>query len=412
MTIRVFFEPIYRMTGSGNVAIAAFVLFQIGMMALAFSYMMISLHKGGMRDAVLISFIVLRAIMPYHIGMSCAVEKDTMWAVFVSIFATALYRRINHLDKSDKLSTLIYGIGVMGTSLYRSNGTFVVAILLLVMFLWLLGKRKDRVLGATVKATFVFLLLSLLMNRAYLSYKNIPQPDTVESLSIPLQQIGRVLFDKRELNEQEEEFLELIVSTDAIREVYNSSSSDNIKNLIRREGNQEYLSDHMGDFIKLWMHLGLRYPYNYLKAWVDETRGYWAPSGYYSIWDIGISERVDLIQYGIYNTTKNQSAMRLWEKWNELIALNKIPFFEIILSCGIRFWSLLFMALWMFRNNDKNALLAVIPALIVFSLWIATPTSNMFRYVYAVYAMFPVAVMSVCSSKNDTKTPSPSVIVG
>lgn len=44
---------------------------------------------------------------------------------------------------------------------------------------------------------------------------------------------------------------------------------------MREKGKQQFISDHKGEFLKVWADLGWKNKYIYLKVFMDEIEGYW-----------------------------------------------------------------------------------------------------------------------------------------
>ena len=125
----------------------------------------------------------------------------------------------------------------------------------------------------------IVIVLSVFLKYPVLKSLNVKQPDTIESLSIPAQQIARVITDEEDITIEQKELLSELIDIDEIPTYYVSYFSDPIKNLVREKGNQEYLKEHSNEYLNLYIQLGLKYPQKYIEAWVDQTRGYWN-SGY------------------------------------------------------------------------------------------------------------------------------------
>ena len=389
-TMEMIIKPIFRISGDGNLAVSMFCIFQIVVMSLCFTYLISTLQYVGVRRNILYLVIIVNALMPYNIGMSCALEKDTLWSVAVGVYFVSLYRVLFLKDSKKKLDVALAVIGLMGVCLYRTNGIIVIGVSLVCLIVREI-KHKNG-FSRIIIILVTFFLSSLCLNNLYIEYKGIEQPDIVEALSIPLQQIARTIDDQKELSEQEVDFISKIIDYERIDEIYDSASSDNIKNEIREHGNQQYISDHKLEFIKVWISVGIKYPFNYLKGWIDETRGYWCPSFYYSVWDSGVSERVDLSQYNIRNVERNRYILSAWNKWNAFISHNEYFFTEIILACGLRFWLLVFLLIWAIKNRRPETVLYIIPITIIATLMVASPTCHTFRYVYAVFYIWPICI--------------------
>lgn len=383
--------PILNRTGNGNAAVAAFCIFQIIIMSAVFAYSIDTLLEIKLNIKLVIAIVALYSIMPYNVGMSCALTKDTAFAIAVSLFITASYRCLYGIGKNKWINNILVFIGGCGACLLRTNGKFAF-IVVMIALLVLLDKKKNV---CYISLCAGALVVSFLLGTVYLSVLNITQPDTVESLSIPLQQIARCSEDQKVIEGNELEFINSFTDYAGMAERYNPSCSDNIKNYIRAEGDQAYLSEHKVDFIKVWLKVGIKYPFNYIKAWADETRGFWSGSYYYSIWHRGITDGLDMSFYNIVNVEHNALALKIWEWWEGIIAYNSIPFLEIIMSVGIRFWSLIFLFVWAILNNRKASVLLVFPIALIATLAIATPVCVEFRYAYAVFTSYAICVLAV-----------------
>ena len=126
------------------------------------------------------------------------------------------------------------------------------------------------------------LLMVVIVKYPVMNALHVMQPDLIESLSIPTQQIAAVLCNDRELSEEQRELIENVIDTTYIKELYNPTFADNMKELVRA-GNQEYLAAHKGEYLKLWAQLGLAYPGDYMKAYINQTYGYWYPDSFYLV---------------------------------------------------------------------------------------------------------------------------------
>lgn len=58
---------------------------------------------------------------------------------------------------------------------------------------------------------------------------NVKQPDTIEALSIPAQQIARVVVEEKELTDEQRVLLNNIVDVEKIPEVYSTIFQDPLK---------------------------------------------------------------------------------------------------------------------------------------------------------------------------------------
>lgn len=266
--------------------------------------------------------------------------------------------------------------------MFRNNGwySFIVILPFTVFLMW--KKRKDAC------ATLLIILFSAIIIRNPLfSLCHVADPDIVESLSIPLQQVANTIYNDGEIKAEESELLSRIIDIDKVAEKYDCHCSDNIKNLIREKGNEEYLKKNKSDYFRLWVKLGIRHPGFYLQAFVNQTEGYYNP-------DI---QRYQYVQ-GVWDTQMPIFNTPLLPEWickilNFYVSdwLYYIPILGLIKSIGFHVWILFALFGYILQKRDYAKAILLLP---LFACWgtliIATPVYAEFRYIYSLILCLPI----------------------
>ena len=194
-----------------------------------------------------------------------------------------------------------------------------------------------------------------------------------------------------------------------VPELYTEYISDNMKELVRAK-NPQYLADHKGEYLKLWLELGLQYPDIYLDAYVAQTRGYYSPSAVYSVAEVDGIIDSDTRLYREY-LLSGKLIVKLREI---LIKLQEmLPLYGALWSMGSLFWgTLLFLGLALGKYNKLTLktpmnfldLLTVwIPNVAVIgTLLIATPVAIEFRYAYNLAYCIPLYFSIMMLSKGNS----------
>ncbi|MCD7981695.1 MAG: DUF6020 family protein [Clostridiales bacterium] len=371
-----------------NQAVAFYSVVQIIIMAAVFSYVVMTLYQREASKKWLILCLAWYALHPAHIMYSFTMWKDTLFGAAVLLLITAWYRILAGMDSGKKCNLLLFFAGGFGVCLFRSNGIVAFAVLFCVCAV-LFWKQHKRLI-----ASLLFILIAgFVLRGPVLSALNVSQPDIVESLSIPVQQISRVVADKKALTEEEEELLEQVVDVDEISETYDMFISDPIKNLIRESGNEAYISTHKIQYLKLWVSLGIRYPSTYVKAWIDQTKGYWNGGYDYWVWGTEIYEN----SFGIQQSGGSDFCRHVWDVYGELYESSEsISIFNLFVSIGLMTWvyAALFAAALM-RGRRIAFSLGILPLAVILTLLIATPVFSEFRYAYCLYTAIPVVFYAV-----------------
>lgn len=220
---------------------------------------------------------------------------------------------------------------------------------------------------------------------------SVAQPDFIESLSIPAQQIAAVICNDRSLDEKDLSLIENVVDLTYIKELYNPYFADNIKELVRA-GNQPYLEEHKSEFLKLWIRLGLKYPGDYLTAYIHQTYGYWYPDSFYPVAE---AEGVSATTLGVSHTPLIRGPLVVKGKEIALKLGNMLPLYSTLWSMGIACWVLLFCTANVLVRKEYSKLILYLPSIaLLLTVLIATPVATEFRYVYFMVFSLPFYIIT------------------
>ncbi|MCR5848492.1 MAG: DUF6020 family protein [Lachnospiraceae bacterium] len=383
-----------------NSAIAVYSLLSLLLMACAFSYVCVSLYRLKLPKFWVAFTFIISAVMPYNIVYSVTMWKDVLFsgAVASFIIATVLFLSKDEKDKISPIDQIVWVISAFAFALLRSNGLFALIIYFLVSVFFIRSKKHFFALLAIIVIAFI-------LKHPVMNALEIKQPDTAEFLSVPEQQIARLIAEGVELEKEDTILLSKIMDLSTVPEEYNPYISNPIKHNIRRT-DVEYLSDHKAEYLKLWFKLCLKHPVLYVEAWVDQTKGYWNGGYSYRVFFQGVSGSfsengitVTSEEMGIKNTPKNSFISDLYKGWFDL--WNESVFFELSRSIGLHVWFFMLLFGLGLIKKKKECLAASVPILaIVLSLVISTPLYNDFRYAYAVFTTLPVAIGTVFYRKS------------
>ena len=137
--------------------------------------------------------------------------------------------------------------------------------------LLLLGKKRRKLL---LIMCIVLILCWVLINPV-LDALGVSGTDMVEIFAVPMQQVARVVSEGRALTDAETELLSQIFWLDKVAQLYDPQTVDPIKFETFRHDRTGYILDNAAAYLRLYLNLGLKYPGDYLKAWIEETKGYW-----------------------------------------------------------------------------------------------------------------------------------------
>ncbi len=385
MVFALLYKAAFVLTGDMVVSVGFYTFAQMCLLSAGMAFFISTLRQQRIRPFVLLLLTAFYALIPYHAVFSVTIWKDIPFAAAVLFFNCLLLRLIlrGSLLLHERILLLFSGMMIC---LFRSNGWY--AFLVVVPFLLFFFRKQKR---QVYPCLLVTLLLCVLIKYPVMNHFQVTQPDLIESLCIPTQQIAAVLCNDRELTAEERGLIESVVDLTYIKELYNPTFADNMKELVRA-GDQEYLASHKKEFFKLWISLGLRYPGDYLDAYIQQTYGYWYPDSFYLVAE---AEGVSATELGV--STRHLIGGPLVVKGKELaIKLGSIvPIYGTLWSMGVACWVLLFSMGTVLVRRETRKLLCYLPSvLLLFTVLIATPVATEFRYVYFMVYSMPFYLMA------------------
>lgn len=377
--------------GNMNAAVATYMVFQICFMALSFALAVMTMKEIGAPKWSVIALVAFFALMPYHMAYSITLWKDVIFGGFVLLYTVFLYRILKEVGNS-KWNMLGLVLSGLGFCLFRSNGWFAFVGVTLLFLLLFKGQYKKLAI-----AMAAIIVVSFVLKHPVLKLLDVAQPDKAESLSIPIQQVARDVVENKDFTEEQYLLLNQLADVERIPETYLWYISDPMKELMREKNYQQALADYKTDYIKLYFSRLFKHPWTYVKAWVDQTKGYWN-SGYpYWIWCL----YTDGEDIGIYSTVHSGGMNKAVNSYLSHFSKYKVlkPFFSI----GFFVWCILVCLYVSIIKKDKVLALMTIPVLmIILSLLVATPVFSEFRYAYSVFCTMPViALMTFVGYKRN-----------
>lgn len=378
LLIKVFYSIGFAITGNMVSAMGFYTFAQMCIMAFSVGYFVSSMRFLHLKAGWCIVMALVFAILPYHAVYAVTVWKDIPFAAAVLVFITSLLRLRN--EEKWQHAVLFALSGAM-MCLFRSNGwyAFLVCIPFFVVSFW---KKQRKVVGLLA----VSLLAAVVVKYPVMNGCQVTPPDFVESLCIPVQQVSYVLANDRELSPEQLELIDAVIDRNYVKDLYNPEFADNMKELVRA-GHPEYLEAHKKEFFKLWLDLLIRYPGDYLEAYIQQTNGYWYPDSYYPVAD---AEGVSATKLGVSHTPLIRGPLVVKGKEIAVKLGSMVPVYGTLWSMGVAFWILLLMIGCVLVRREEGKLLYALPSLLLWgTVMIATPVATEFRYVYFLMLCMP-----------------------
>ncbi len=418
LILKLFYDLGFAFTRDPNISVSFYTVAQMIFMAWCASFVVRTLQIKGFRPLICFIATLFYALVPYNDVFAVTIWKDIPFAGIVAVFVCVLIRldavleQCDQIDKTDNIGSndsdavkedsdieknvaisLIVGMAVlgMGICLLRSNGWYAFIVLTPFLMIHFWNRSKKAMIAVAVS-----LILAAVVRYPLMNAFHVEQPDFVESLSIPVQQVASVIVNGGEVDQDSLYEIQKVVDLTYIDKLYEPTFADNIKELVRA-GDQQYLIDHKLVFFKIYLKLGVRNPAEYLKAFVLQTYGYFYPDREYDVADAEgvVSSSLEFRTTPIIGGHVIIKAKEIFIKLG-----NMIPLYSVLWCMGAMFWILLTGMSVLIVRGERDKVIYYLPyLLLVMTVLVATPVATEFRYVYFLMYSIPL-IFTIFSFHN------------
>lgn len=260
-------EALSFLPNPDRTGLAIYSLIQMAVVAACFAYVYCFLCRHSVSKWLCYAFVLCAALFPTHGMLAVSVTKDTIYAALTMLFTTFVYELAVEEENPKTDWFVRYGILTVALLLFRNNSVYAWMIYVLAASFSVLRKRNffRKICVCHGAAFLLYLALHTLMVQAVSATSS---TYAREMLSVPAQQIARaVQYHGEELMQEGREALAAVWGENLPE--YVPAIADRSKRDIA--GDKETLWVFAGE----WVSLGLRYPGEYLQAFLLKNKGMW-----------------------------------------------------------------------------------------------------------------------------------------
>lgn len=392
-----------KVFGSYEAGLAMLAILQMLFLSLVFTYVLQSLKddfgEGKVGKILWGIAVAYFALMPYHSITAVTTTKDTIFAGFFLLLVVKSYEMIKNQKAffESRKQMITYVLCVFFMCGFRNTGIYIFLFTLPSMFI-VCRKYWKNVLALSLS---VVVLWGIFTGPVY-NILGITRGSSAEMLSVPIQQLSRVMvYAKENLSDQEKEEVAAYIPEYSN---YVSAVADPVKDSF----NTGLFEENPIEFVKLWIQVGLKNPVTYVEAFLVTNEGFWNPFAYYPNPNTYLPyipyHGADLGQVGV--SWENQVFIKqlpmvkafswFYEKMTEDGSYNRIPLLSLFYSAATGFWLIILGIIVCLRK--KNYKMAV-PFFLLIGLWGTLMLSPVvvFRYGYPLLICLPVVYAMSCN---------------
>ncbi len=359
-------------------ALGFYTVCQMLILSAIFAYAVRFLYKHKFNIYIILGVLLAYALLPNYAIYSVTIWKDILFGgAFVLLLISLV--ELSLADKLTKSNVILFVISCLIILFFRNNGIYI----LLVCTPFILYGLKKHLKSFIIILLGIFTFYFILTGPIY-SAIGVAKTRSAEAYSIPLQQVGRTIAARGNIDQESEKYLKELFDYDKVQKEYLAYISDPVKGSV----NIEFLDEDKAKFVKVWGKLLISNPRIYIEAYLSQTLGYWFPGVTY--WAVGTTYSVP--DYGITNTVLLPDGFK---KVVDYTVSHKAPWAYVCWCVGLGFVTLLMIiAICIVKKvNRHHYLLWFSP---FFGLWltmmIASPVFSEYRYVYGLFACLPVII--------------------
>lgn len=363
-----------------------YVVFQtiISAFVLAYSLNFIRKHKGTNQEILII--LITYSFVPLFPGYITSIVKDTLFADMVLLFNILLIEVL--IDGNNLKKDIVIGIISLFMCLLRNNGIYILLFESIILAIYMIIKKENY------KYLILTFILVVFVNGCYekivIPTLGLECDNTVEALSIPLQQTARCVNEHYdELSKEDIVIINKVLNVNVIKEKYNPLSSDPVKETFHGD------SGDLLEYFKLWFRMFFKYPTTYVDATLQNIYGFFYPKA--RMWNrpnCGFYTSNDIAgEYLLSSNEKLKMLCVLFEKYY-INSIENLPVIGNVFSIGFYMCTTMVAVIWAICEKKMKYIVYYMPSIVGILVCVAGPTfaQNGARYALPIIYSVPLYI--------------------
>lgn len=377
-----------KVVSSYELGMFMFVILQILLLIIVFTFLMDYLIKSTVPDWIVILSILFLGISPIVSSYAITVIKDTSGAIFVLLYNILLLQLVRDYRgfMKKKGTIILFMISILMILMIKSNG-FNIIIISYLCLLFCFGKSRIK-MRKLFTILVVPMILFLSYDRILLTGLEVTGTNKKEEYSIFFMQIARVA-NRGGLNisKGDVKVIDKVLNYNSIRKYYDPDLSDNVKNTYKKEATSEDLRA----FWKVYLKYFIKYPKTYIASFVNSTYAYFFPEIGETDGIRNLDERIG--KKSVFNLELNNKFTSIRQSYQiGLSILKKIPLFSFFNHLAFYDWFLIFSIMYVIWCKNYKYLVPMISLVFILSSCLISPVNGSFRYILSIVFSMPLIV--------------------
>lgn len=397
--------------GSLEIGMACYSLFQMLVLSLSCAYSCNLVYRLLHKKWPVVVMVLFFGLFPLISVLSVGATKDVLFsALFLIFMCLFVERTFFAAGKKQWILDVLWILEGCVMMLYRNNAVYAVAVFSIVALL--LAEKKQRL------RLFAICIILAIGGKASLEGVQLwigteGRGSSIEMYSVPLQQLARVgHYHGDTMDEETYDLLDKYMPAEYWSR-YNPPLSDGVKHPMQAQGTYSLVwQPDMLSMFKAWAQIGLKYPNEYIDAFLLLNSGYWFFDDvtWAEVFGSGLENRMgalstytsstsDAIPEGIAHVSKFPW---LESKLENIVSANSFydwPVLSNLFKPALYCWALLLTTIaCIYAENKKKTMVVLLPLVYLATMFLG-PVVQV-RYVLPIMMIIPL-MASVWAHKED-----------
>ncbi|MDC7292960.1 DUF6020 family protein [Butyrivibrio sp. DSM 10294] len=388
---------VHKATGSWNLGIFTYIVFQMLIITAIFAYTLMYLHKRGIGKRSRILWTLYYGLFPTIVMYTLCSSKDGLFSAFLLLLTVLLAQLTDDpalfIQKKSRVAALCITAFLMPC--FRHNGfyAYLVFIPFGLIYLW---KHVDtkKLFGKLSVLLVIPVIAYLVFNSVLAAVFASEGTHHQEMLTVPIMQMARVCkYDRQSMSQED---IDTLVSY--IPEANLEKYTERVSDLVKVDFNNEYYEQNKAGFWGLWWKLFKKHPIVYLNAWLLTSYGYVYPPANINVYKGGTMftftyEHSSYFGYEVEQPGERHSFIPVIDSLYRYLSIGTFhddaKVLYLLFSPGMMLLIYLFVLLYRLRIRDFKGIIPFLPMVLTFLTVLLGPT-YLVRYVVYLWLCLPL----------------------
>lgn len=395
------FIDLGRSMGNMLYGFAILTAIQMILFIIGFSVLIASFYYFRVPKKLVVAATLLYAIVPVFPMYAQLIGGD-VWLSLVFVYFMIgiiwIFQTKGEVLKSKRFIFFEFCV-ILLMGMVKNQGIYIAVVMILIIAITYYRRWKGILIG--------MILPIILFKVVYMGFVfdicHVGPVGRQEALSFFFQQTARcVTYHTSEITEEEKEAIDKILDYENLPNYYDIGLSDGVKSTFKDEAT----SEDMKNYFKTWFKMGLKYPIEYLQAFVGNTWMYYGINYfdgdlfYYklstvrfyvserSTWTEGVIPE-DFLKTVDYQCTEKQKENReIFNSYLRIIATS-VPILNWFMIPGCITWMMITSYVVMWTRKNYKMIFTFLPLFLVFGVCLLSPKNGNLRYLLPTCMMMP-----------------------